>query len=62
MTTQQEVYETILIPYKILFEHRSKFDVWIDTSRGNSDGRGVNYILQQDAYNEVKKILDEVQS
>lgn len=57
MNTQQETYLTILIPYSALFEHKAKFDILFNTQKGNSNGKGVTYILHQDIFNKVKEIL-----
>lgn len=47
MTTQQENYKVLFIPYKILFEKRKELDVCFDTSKGNSSGAGVQYVMNE---------------
>jgi len=57
MTTQQENYKVLFIRYKILFEKRKELDVWIDTNKGNSSGAGVQYVMSEEAFNEIKKLI-----
>jgi hypothetical protein len=60
MNTQQETYKVLFIPYKILFEKRKELDVYIDTNKGNSSGAGVQYVMNEEAFNAIKKILKKI--
>lgn len=61
MNTQQEIYKTLTIPYKILFNLNKELREYIDIFGGNGTGSGVTYSLQETAYNEIKELLKEAE-